>query len=78
MSDLSPRPGDVNGNGVVNQVDIAIIVENFGATNATRAQGDTAGYFRDPDNPQVVASAFTPDGVINSDDLTITAGNYAP
>lgn len=74
MSDLTPKVGDVNGDGVVNMIDIAILAKNFGSVGATRAQGDVVG---DPNNTGTV-SALTPDGVIDNDDFTFVSANYAP
>ena len=36
-------PGDLDGNGCVNIADLAILLANFGSSNATPQQGDTDG-----------------------------------
>lgn len=41
LSDSSPSPGDVNGDGAVTLTDLATLLANFGTlSGATRAQGD--------------------------------------
>lgn len=81
MSDHTPKPGDVNGDGVVNEIDLQILLSNYGGGgHALRSQGDTAG---DPTGGGGIggssyASAYTPDGVIDDNDLVITLANYAP
>lgn len=74
MPDLAPIPGDVNGDGVVNMLDVAIASKNFDRANATHAEGDVVG---DP-NHTGVATTSTPDGVVNGSDLAIILSNYAP
>jgi peptidoglycan/xylan/chitin deacetylase (PgdA/CDA1 family) len=37
------KPGDVNGDGLVNALDLSIMLSNWGKTGATHAQGDLSG-----------------------------------
>ncbi|MFI5240735.1 MAG: fibronectin type III domain-containing protein [Candidatus Saccharimonadia bacterium] len=37
------KPGDVNGDGAVNIIDLSILAQNYGLSGATRAQGDLNG-----------------------------------
>jgi len=55
-----PKPGDIDGNGLVNLGDFNILASHFGQTSgATRAQGDLTG-----------------DGRVNLDDFNILASNF--
>jgi hypothetical protein len=67
MSDLSPKAGDVNGDGVVNQVEVAILTKNFYTINARRIDGDVGSSGNGP-----------ADGVVDIVDATIVSLNYAP
>jgi hypothetical protein len=39
----TPKPGDVNGDNVINTRDASVLLINWNKTGATRAQGDLNG-----------------------------------
>ncbi len=43
VSQVPPKPGDINGDGVVNAIDLSILANNWGGSSRTRAQGDLNG-----------------------------------
>lgn len=70
MSTISLRGGDVNGDGVINILDVGLIISKFGQTGvAVRSVSSGCTVVDEP-------ADLNDDGIVNISDLAILAGNW--